>query len=74
MPMLRNCPKPQLARAADAVSVVKLGHSGVVAGAPARSNIHLYTDNSPLDSAPFETKVKLMGEIDADARSQGPTG
>src|SRR5579863_6360379 len=59
-----------IARAAEAVSVVKLGHSGVLAGGPARSNIHLYTDDSPLDSAPFEAKVKLMGEIDAYARSK----
>ena len=59
-----------IARAADAISVVKLGHSGVLAGGPARSNIHLYSDDSPLDSAPFEAKVKLMGEIDAYARAK----
>jgi TldD protein len=59
-----------IARAAEAVSVVKLGHSGVLAGAPARTNIHLYTDNSPLDSAPFDVKVKLMAEIDAYARAK----
>jgi len=57
-------------RAADAVSVVKLGHSGSIAEGPARTNIHLYTDNSPLDSAPFDVKVKLMGEIDAYARAK----
>jgi TldD protein len=57
-----------IARAAEAVSVVKLGHSGILAGPPARSNIHLYTSESPLDSAPFEDKVKLMGEVDAYAR------
>src|SRR3569833_3181263 len=34
-----------IARAADAVSVVKLGHAGELAGSPARTNIHLYTDN-----------------------------
>ncbi|HEX5281630.1 MAG TPA: metalloprotease TldD [Micropepsaceae bacterium] len=62
--------EPAIARAADAISVVKLGHSGVLAGGPARSNVHLYTDDSPLDSAPFEAKVKLMGEVDAYARSR----
>src|SRR5215469_12637990 len=31
-----------IARAAEAVRVVKLGHSGNIAAAPARSNIHLY--------------------------------
>src|ERR1700675_4085514 len=61
-------------RAAEAVGVVKLGHSGVVAGGPARTNLHLYTDDSPLDSAPFDVKVKLMAEIDAYARSKDPRG
>ena len=61
-----------IARAADAVSVVKLGHSGELSGAPARTNIHLYTDESPLDSAGFNVKVKLMGEIDAYARKLDP--
>ena len=59
-------------RAADAVSVVKLGHSGTLTGGPPRTNLHLYTDDSPLDSAPFDVKVKLMGEIDAYARAKDP--
>jgi TldD protein len=61
-----------IARAAEAVSVVKLGHSGELAGAPARTNIHLYSDASPLDSGSFDVKVKLMAEIDAYARSRDP--
>src|SRR5260221_2216979 len=61
-----------IGRAAEAVSVVKLGHSGVLAGSPTRTNLHLYTDDSPLDSAPFDVKVKLMAEIDAYARSKDP--
>jgi TldD protein len=61
-----------IARAAEAVSVVKHGHSGVAAGPPARTNISLYTDASPLDSAPFEAKVKLMADIDAYARARDP--
>jgi TldD protein len=61
-----------IARAAEAVSVVKLGHSGELAGAPARTNIHLYSDSSPLDSGSFDVKVKLMAEIDAYARSRDP--
>jgi TldD protein len=59
-------------RAAEAVGVVKLGHAGTLAGGPARTNIHLYTADSPLDSAPFDVKVKLMGEIDAYARAKDP--
>jgi TldD protein len=61
-----------IARAVEAVSVVKLGHSGELAGGPPRTNIHLYTDDSPLDSAPFDAKVKLMGEVDAYARAKDP--
>ncbi len=57
-------------RAAASVQAVKSGHVGVLAGAPARTNIHLYTDESPLDSAPFDAKVKLMADIDAFARSR----
>jgi TldD protein len=59
-------------RAADAISAVKTGHSGTMAGAPPRTNLHLYTDASPLDSASFETKVKLMGDVDAYARAKEP--
>src|SRR5258706_2732437 len=59
-------------RAAEAVGVVKLGHSGTLAQGPTRTNPHLYTAESPLDSAPFEVKVKLMGEIDAYARAKDP--
>jgi TldD protein len=57
-------------RAADAVGVVKQGHAATLAQGPARTNIHLYTNDSPLDSASFDVKVKLMAEIDAYARSR----
>jgi TldD protein len=57
-------------RAADAITAVRAGHSGTMAAAPPRTNTHLYTDNSPLDSASFEAKVKLMGDVDAYARSK----
>src|SRR2546423_15543092 len=59
-----------IARAAEAVSVVKLGHSGGLAGPPARSNIPLYTGNSPPDSAPLATQRKPMGGIDAYVRAK----
>jgi len=57
-------------RAADAIVAVKHGRAGVLAGAPSRTNVKLYTDESPLGSAPFEAKVKLMAEVDAYARSK----
>jgi TldD protein len=59
-------------RAAEAVGAVQKGYAGTLAMPPARTNTHLYTAASPLDSASFDTKVKLMGEIDAYARARDP--
>ncbi|MGN3974935.1 metalloprotease TldD [Tsuneonella sp. SYSU-LHT278] len=39
---------------------------------PPRSNRHLYTDASPLDAIPLETKIRLLEEIDAAARARDP--
>jgi TldD protein len=61
-----------LTRAADAVRAVKGGHSGRYADAPPRSNVHLYSDDNPLDSPGFEAKAKLLAEIDAYARAKDP--
>jgi len=57
-------------RAADTVRAVTKGYSGHVAVPPARTNRKLYADIDPLQSAAFATKVKLLGEIDAYARSK----
>lgn len=59
-------------RAADTVGAVTSGYSGNVALSPARTNRKLYADIDPLHSADFETKVKLLGEMDAYARSKDP--
>ncbi len=59
-------------RAAETVRAVAKGHSGVLALAPARTNKHLYADIDPLGSAAFETKVKLLEEMNAYARSRDP--
>ncbi|MGB6538300.1 MAG: metalloprotease TldD [Xanthobacteraceae bacterium] len=59
-------------RAADAVHAVKGGYSGQYAGPPARTNAKLYGDDSPLASPNFETKAKLLQEIDAYARAKDP--
>jgi TldD protein len=61
-----------LARAADAVRAVKGGYSGGYAEAPPRTNVRLYTDDNPLGSPGFETKVKLLEVIDAYARGKDP--
>ena len=57
-------------RAANTVRAVARGHSGMMAAGPARSNVKLYTDIDPLGTAPFETKVKLLEDMNAYARAQ----
>ena len=61
-----------LIRAADAVRAVKGGYTGRYSEAPGRSNVRLYGDENPLDGPDFETKVKLLQEIDAYARAKDP--
>ncbi|HEY4192730.1 MAG TPA: DNA gyrase modulator, partial [Mesorhizobium sp.] len=61
-----------LLRASDAVSAVKGGYSGTLAAAPAGTNRHLYGDENPIPSPSFETKAKLLQEIDAWLRAQDP--
>ncbi|MEQ1865697.1 MAG: metalloprotease TldD [Micropepsaceae bacterium] len=56
-------------RAAGAVQAVKSGYSGQWAAGPARTNVKLYSDANPIDSAAFEVKTKLLSDIDAYARS-----
>jgi len=59
-----------IARAAATVRAVAKGHAGVAAGAPARSNVKLYPDFDPLETAAFEAKVKLLEEMNAYARAK----
>jgi hypothetical protein len=61
-----------LIRAADAVSAMRGGYSGTFAAPPARTNVRLYGDGNPLDGPAFETKVKLLAEIDACVRAKEP--
>src|SRR5271155_4692980 len=63
---------PALIRAADAVHAVRGGYSGTFAAAPAHTNVRLYGDDNPLDAPGFETKVKLLAEIDAYVRQKEP--
>src|ERR1700742_4798117 len=63
---------PALMRAADAVAAVRGGYSGTFAAPPAHTNVRLYTDDNPLDAPGFETKVKLLAEIDAYLRDKDP--
>jgi len=59
-----------LKRAADTVQAVHAGHGGSLADGPAGTNQALYGDVNPLSLTPFETKVKLLTDIDAYARSK----
>ncbi|HVZ91197.1 MAG TPA: metalloprotease TldD [Rhizomicrobium sp.] len=59
-------------RAVETVRAVSRGHSGVLAQGPARTNAKLYADVDPLGSAAFETKVKLLEDMNAYARSKDP--
>jgi len=62
-----------LKRAADSVSAVTKGYHGTAALAPsAGANAPLYTDQNPLAATPFETKIKLLQEIDTYARTADP--
>src|SRR5579859_6647533 len=61
---------PALIRAADAVSAVRGGYGGTFAAAPAQTNVRLYGDENPLDAPGFESKVKLLAEIDAYVREK----
>jgi len=61
-----------IARAADAVRAVKGGYSGHYAGPPPRSNVKLYSEESPLASPAFEAKARLLETIDAYARAKDP--
>jgi TldD protein len=62
-----------MVRAADSVSAATKGYSGTAAFAPsAGANIPLYSDQNPLNNTPFETKVKLLQEMDSYARAADP--
>ena len=59
-----------IARAAKTVQAVAKGHSGVASAPPVRTNVKLYADIDPLQSAAFEHKVKLLEEMNAYARAK----
>src|SRR6202789_165390 len=59
-------------RAADAVRAVKGGYTGHYAEPPARTNVKLYGEDSPLGSPTFEAKARLLETIDAYARPKDP--
>ena len=56
-------------RAGETVKTIRRGKGGTSA-APPGTNRHLYTDDNPLTLVDFETKVKLMADMDAYARAR----
>lgn len=59
-------------RAADTVQAVARGYTGTTALAPVRHQTQLYPAINPMDTVPFEVKVKLLAEMDAYARGRDP--
>ncbi|MCZ4281775.1 metalloprotease TldD [Kiloniella laminariae] len=59
-------------RAVNTVQAVHAGHEGTMALSPLGTNRALYTDDNPLSSTAFETKIKLLSDIDSYARSKDP--
>ncbi|MGH7090685.1 MAG: metalloprotease TldD, partial [Stellaceae bacterium] len=58
-----------IARAAATVRAVTAGHSGTIALPPSRTNLKLYPDLDPLQTAAFGAKVSLLEEMNRYARA-----
>lgn len=61
-----------LLRASNAVRAVANNHQGTYAEPPRGTNRTLYSADNPLEQPGFETKAKLLAEIDAYARALDP--
>ena len=59
-------------RAGETVKAVAAGHGGTLAAPPHGTNRNLYRSDNPLTGVEFETKVKLLAEIDAYLRAKDP--
>jgi len=59
-------------RAGQTVQMAQKGYNGKFALPPLGTNQQLYCDDNPIVLMPFETKVKLLAEIDQYARSKDP--
>jgi TldD protein len=64
--------EPAIRRAAATVRAVAHGYAGVMAGPPPGTNRSLYTDQNPLGAVDLGAKTRVLGEIDAYARSRDP--
>ena len=59
-----------LKRAANSAIAVRAGHQGARADSPTGTNQRLYIEDNPLSAVDFETKVKLLADIDAYLRDK----
>jgi TldD protein len=59
-------------RAGATVRAVQAGHNGTLAEPPVGTNRALYDAENPLALVDFQTKVKLLADIDAYARALDP--
>ncbi|HEY4546706.1 MAG TPA: metalloprotease TldD [Pedomonas sp.] len=59
-------------RAGDTVATIRTGREARWADAPARTNRMLYQPDNPFDGFSFETKTKLLADIDAYLRNKDP--
>jgi len=65
-------PRRQSRAPSEAVRAVQGGYSGNISQAPARTNVRFTATRTRSESPSFETKVKLLEEIDAFARAKDP--
>lgn len=63
---------PSLKRAAETARLAIGDGGGTLAEAPRATNIRLYTDEDPIESASFPVKIETLREIDAFARDLDP--
>jgi len=61
-----------LARASDAVQLVKVGHDGVMSDLPRRTNASLYPDIDPTEDPGFADTVSLLQQIAGFCRALDP--
>ena len=57
-------------RAGETVKTIRAGKGGTFAEPPPGTNRNLYGDDNPLALVDFETKVKLLADMDAYARAK----
>ncbi len=63
---------PAMKRAAETARLAVGDGGGTLAVAPRPTNVRLYTDDDPIESASFPVKIETLREMDAYARDMDP--